>query len=367
MRSSFLRRACAVAIATLLASFSAGAAPASPAELAAIYRMRVDRRLEVPDAEAARYAGLAESALVQRGIRPGPSQYVVVVDRDANAQLLLLYWRAGADEWLLVGASPVSTGRPGSFDHFDTPLGVFDHAAENPDFRAEGTFNENGIGGYGVKGMRVFDLGWQQAPKGWGDGNVIEMRLQMHATDPDGAPRAAREKCFALDVAQVCRWRRARPCSDGRAPDPPLATARRSARRSAEDRSGAHRRRRVSGFRGDGAVRLAGAPGGVAVEAGRTRVECVPEGPRVDAVRSALLARRQRAERRRGRGRQALRPSRMASAAVQRAGPGIPAHAAVVAGGGHRGARRVAAPRGGRLLRAAPSGSTCCRRPILRC
>lgn len=185
MRSSFLRRAWAVATATLLASFCAGAAPASPDELAAIYRLQVDRRLQVPDAEAARYAGLAEAAFVQWGIRPGPSQYVVVVDRDANAQLLLLYWRAGADEWLLVGASPVSTGRPGSFDHFDTPLGVFDHAADNPDFRAEGTFNENGIRGYGVKGMRIFDLGWQRVPKGWGDGNVIEMRLQMHATDPD--------------------------------------------------------------------------------------------------------------------------------------------------------------------------------------
>ena len=64
-------------------------------------------------------------------------------------------------------------------------LGVFAHSLDNPDFRAEGTLNSNGIRGYGAKGMRVFDFGWQRVPKGWGDGAVSEMRLQMHATDPD--------------------------------------------------------------------------------------------------------------------------------------------------------------------------------------
>src|SRR5262249_35519267 len=55
----------------------------------------------------------------------------------------------------------------------------------NPDFRAQGTKNENGIRGYGVKGMRVYDFGWQQATRGWGAGGVSPMRLGMHATDPD--------------------------------------------------------------------------------------------------------------------------------------------------------------------------------------
>jgi hypothetical protein len=62
---------------------------------------------------------------------------------------------------------------------------VFAHTLENPDFRAEGTYNENGIRGYGVQGMRVFDFGWQTAARGWGDGHASAMRLQMHATDPD--------------------------------------------------------------------------------------------------------------------------------------------------------------------------------------
>ena len=33
--------------------------------------------------------------------------------------------------------------------------------------------------------MRIYDFGWQQVPKGWGDGAVSEMRLQMQTTDPD--------------------------------------------------------------------------------------------------------------------------------------------------------------------------------------
>ena len=83
-----------------------------------------------------------------------------------------------------MGASPVSTGKPGRFDYFTTPVGVFEHTPENPDFRAEGTKNEHGIMGYGRKGMRVFDFGWQQAKRGWGRGGESPIRLQLHATDP---------------------------------------------------------------------------------------------------------------------------------------------------------------------------------------
>ena len=84
-----------------------------------------------------------------------------------------------------VGASPVSTGQPGSFDHFQTLLGVFEHTVSNPDYRALGTPYRAGIRGNGVKGMRIFDFGWQRAPKSWGDGAVSQILLQMHATDPD--------------------------------------------------------------------------------------------------------------------------------------------------------------------------------------
>jgi hypothetical protein len=85
----------------------------------------------------------------------------------------------------MIGTSPVATGRPGEFDHFITPLGVFEHTPANMDFRSEGTQNENHIRGYGKRDMRIFDLGWAQGERGWGKGGMSQMRFQMHATDPD--------------------------------------------------------------------------------------------------------------------------------------------------------------------------------------
>jgi hypothetical protein len=157
----------------------------SDAEMLIRYSNQVEKNLNLPELESRRYARLADTALANTGLLLDRPQYVVVVDRDPNVQALLLYWRSEHGEFRLIGASPVSTGRPGSFEHFETPLGVFDHSTANLDYRAEGTPNSEGIRGYGVKGMRIFDLGWQRVPKGWGDGAMSEMRLQMHATDPD--------------------------------------------------------------------------------------------------------------------------------------------------------------------------------------
>jgi hypothetical protein len=184
-----LSRACRslVALAALTAACASALAqaPSSPDEVAAIYRSQVDRRLDVPAQEVQRYAELAERAFAQANVSPVAAQYVAVVDRNPHVQALLLMWRSAEGDWQLAGASPVSTGRPGTYDHFQTPVGVFEHTPVNMDYRAEGTYNENGIRGYGEKGLRVFDFGWQQVPKGWGDHAVIQMRLQMHATDPD--------------------------------------------------------------------------------------------------------------------------------------------------------------------------------------
>ena len=171
--------------ALLLCALPVAAAPPTPPQLAALYRAQVDRRLEVPQEEVRRYAALAEAAFGRAAVRLEGAQYVLVVDRDPRVQALLLLWRSAQGAYEAIGASPVSTGVPGSFDHFETPLGVFEHGPWNPDFRAEGTFNDNGIRGYGLKGLRVFDFGWQRVPKGWGDRAVIDMRLQLHATDPD--------------------------------------------------------------------------------------------------------------------------------------------------------------------------------------
>ncbi|MBG9390250.1 L,D-transpeptidase [Caenimonas aquaedulcis] len=175
----------AFALSALSVSGDARAAPGSARELSAVYAAQEERRLEVPDAEVRRYGALADAALAKAGVALAAPQYVLVADRSAWVQAILLLWWPGTGTWSLVGASPISTGLPGSFDHFETPTGVFEHSPRNPDFRAEGTLNENGIRGYGAKGMRVFDLGWQPGPKGWGDGKIMDMRLQMHATDPD--------------------------------------------------------------------------------------------------------------------------------------------------------------------------------------
>ena len=188
MGIAILWRLGAVRVLTLAASLvlTAPAGANEPADgVATIYKEQVDRRLDIPMADGQHYALLAEQTLLNANLSLGQAQYVAVVDRAPLVQAILLYWRDAAAGWTLLGASPVSTGAPGSFDHFQTPLGVFAHSKDNPDFRAEGTRNSNGIRGYGAKGMRVFDFGWQQVPKGWGNAEVIAMRLQMHATDPD--------------------------------------------------------------------------------------------------------------------------------------------------------------------------------------
>ncbi len=156
----------------------------SPVELASLFAQSVDRCLVVPAETQQGYAQQASGVLAAAGLVDLPAQVVVVVDSNPLVQALMLFWMAPGAAAQLIGASPVSTGRPGQFDHFATPLGVFAHAVANLDFRAQGTKNENGIKGYGEKGLRVFDFGWQLSPKGWGDRRPSTMRLQMHATDP---------------------------------------------------------------------------------------------------------------------------------------------------------------------------------------
>jgi hypothetical protein len=151
-----------------------------------VFAQTVTRRLKVPAGEQRAYANRLQTALTANTLGNLSGEYVALVDRNANVQALFLFFRAApADNWQMIGASPVSTGRPGEYDHFITPLGVFEHTPSNMDFRSEGTQNENHIRGYGKRDMRIFDLGWAQGERGWGKGGMSQMRLQMHATDPD--------------------------------------------------------------------------------------------------------------------------------------------------------------------------------------
>jgi hypothetical protein len=151
-----------------------------------IFAKEVSRRLNVPLADQQAYGRLLQSTLDQDGHGDLANEFVVMVDRSANTQALFLYFRAKpGDAWSMIGATPVSTGKPGTYDHFLTPLGVFQHVPENMDFRAEGTLNEYKIRGYGARDMRIYDFGWADGERGWGKGGKSPMRFQMHATDPE--------------------------------------------------------------------------------------------------------------------------------------------------------------------------------------
>jgi len=151
--------------------------------LAQIYAQQVDRRLTIPETEQRAYAELLAKNLIAQD--SNAAQYVVIVDRNKFVQAVMIYWMSADGILHFIGASPVSTGKPGRFDHFVTPTGVFEHTIDNLDFLSQGTRNEFGIRGYGRKGMRVYDFGWQTAERGWGGGGEGELRLQMHATDPN--------------------------------------------------------------------------------------------------------------------------------------------------------------------------------------
>lgn len=179
-------------IGLVFCSMSAAHADESTAALerwTAQFAREVDHRLDVPLLDQQRYLLLLDQALARAQVQAQAGsvagQTLLLVDRSAQVQAAMLVVRTQAEGWHWLGATAVSTGKVGTYEHFRTPLGVFIHTLDNPDYRAEGTFNTNHIRGYGLRGMRVFDFGWQAAERGWGAGGNSLMRLQMHATDPD--------------------------------------------------------------------------------------------------------------------------------------------------------------------------------------
>jgi len=198
----------------VLAFLVSALAPSAPAQnstyetgldLRSAFAAQVDRRFEIPEEEARRYAVLLANALEKAKLLSLRSQFIVLVDRNPYVQAAMIYWRSPLGNFYLIGASPASTGLPGSYEHFETPLGVFDHTIANPDYRAEGTLNELGIRGLGREGMRVYDFGWQIAKRGWGPGGESPMRLLIHATDPqwleEKLGRAMSKGCIRIPAA----------------------------------------------------------------------------------------------------------------------------------------------------------------------
>lgn len=175
-------------IALSLALPAASAQTDDGAALAPAFAHEVDRRLEPPPDVQERYAQLLQAELGKAETPFMDSQYLLLLDRNPHVQAIFLYWldlQASEPHFHFVGAAPVSTGKPGAYDCFITPTGVFAHTLANQDFRAEGTRSKLGIRGFGRKGMRVYDFGWVEGERGWSRGGRSPMRLLMHATDPD--------------------------------------------------------------------------------------------------------------------------------------------------------------------------------------
>ena len=165
----------------------------------------VTPNLNIPDVISEEYVLRLDEALQRSPQSIINTQFVILVDRNPHVQVAFLYLGAPKKGWMLIGATPVSSGLAGKYEHFLTPLGVFEHSISNPDYRAEGTKNQFGFRGYGNKGMRVFDFGWIPAQRTWGKKNMGVLRLQMHATDPDlaekllGTPRS--EGCIRIPAS----------------------------------------------------------------------------------------------------------------------------------------------------------------------
>lgn len=151
---------------------------------AALHREVPNLTVDTPDASRT-WIARAQSAIATSAVKLDRPQLVVVVDRNPKIQQMRILLARSEGAWMDLGGTKVSTGQTGRRDYYITPIGVFLHTDAILDWRAEGTFNENHIRGLGVKGMRVWDFGWQNATKGWGTGETGDIRLLLHATDPE--------------------------------------------------------------------------------------------------------------------------------------------------------------------------------------
>lgn len=132
-------------------------------------------------------------------------QLVLIVDRARAGQTLSVTLARPDGPWEILGSRVVSTGKPGRKEHFVTPVGVLLNDGSELGYRAQGTYNQNHIRGLGVKGMRVWDFGWQTSDDWRTPGATMQVRVEMHATDPavlaQRLGRADSEGCIRIPEA----------------------------------------------------------------------------------------------------------------------------------------------------------------------
>ncbi len=189
------------------------AAPAQDDTEAEIARLREALAREVPRAirpgspDDAHWIAMAKATMANGPLAIERAQLIVAVDRNPRVQeMRIIAARPGERAWEVIGGVKVSTGQASRKLYYITPTGVFLHTDSILDYRAEGTVNENNIRGLGAKGMRVWDFGWHNAVKGWrSDGETGDIRLLIHATDPDYLEqrlgRPASQGCVRIPAA----------------------------------------------------------------------------------------------------------------------------------------------------------------------
>jgi hypothetical protein len=163
------------------------AARAEAVRLAVLMRRDVPHFQPVPPAGDAVWIGLARAQMARSDVPIDRAQVLMVVDRNPKVQRVCFILALPGDAaWQVLGGMSVSTGRAGRKYYYITPTGVFINSPDRLGYRALGTRNEHGIRGIGARGMRVWDMGWQWAEKGWLPSREKgQIRLEIHATDPD--------------------------------------------------------------------------------------------------------------------------------------------------------------------------------------
>jgi hypothetical protein len=147
------------------------------------FSSEVPNGVQVPS-EDEEWIDAAKASLMGKGYTVSRRQLIIAVDRNAKVQQLRILAASPDGNWYVVGGSKVSTGKPGRREHFKTPVGVFTNSTDILGYRALGTYNQNHIRGVGIKGMRVYDFGWQTTEDWRTPGATTQIRLEMHATDP---------------------------------------------------------------------------------------------------------------------------------------------------------------------------------------
>lgn len=129
-------------------------------------------------------------------------EFVLIGDKSPNKQKMHIFIVYEKEPYY-IGSTKISTGEKSRYDHYYTPIGIFENKTDILNYRALGTKNAKGIRGNGSKGARVYDFGWVNANKSWKHKvKTTPIRFQMHATDVDyleGAlGRRASKGCIRL-------------------------------------------------------------------------------------------------------------------------------------------------------------------------